>query len=132
MVEQLSVLDEGKTTVDVEVDTSGFQVKGWNILVQPISIGEKTKGGIYLPEKFKDDMSYLSNVCRVVQKGSLAYTQDMFKGEVWCEVGDFVMIPRNTGQKMMLKGVPVTIVGCDKVIAVVEDPATIDPKFNIG
>jgi co-chaperonin GroES (HSP10) len=129
---QLSILDDDKTDVTVEVDTSDIQIFGWNLLLQPVKIADTTKSGIILPDKFKDDISYLNNVCRVLKVGSLAYTQEMFKGEHWCKEGDFVLIPRNTGQKLLLKGVPVIIIGCDKVIASVTTPEVVDPKFNVA
>ena len=46
--------DEDERTPDVLPELPGFHV-----LVRPVSIKEKTKGGILLPNSTKDDMSYL-------------------------------------------------------------------------
>lgn len=132
MVQQQSIVDDETSSIDTEVDISGFNITGWNLLVQPITVEEKTKGGIFLPDKYKDDASYLSNICRVLMVGPTAYTQEKFQGETWCKEGDFVLVPKLVGQKLKLRGVPVTIVACDRVIAKVDDPKTIDPMFNMG
>jgi len=113
------------------VDTSGFNITGYNILVQPTKVDEKTKGGIYIPDEAKDDINYLNNICLVLALGPTAYTQEGFNGVPYCKVGDYVLIPKNSGTKILLRGVPVVLVACDRVLAVVDDPATIDPKFNI-
>ena len=39
---------------------------GYHILVRPVSIKEKTKGGILLPDSTRDDMAYLTTVGQVV------------------------------------------------------------------
>ena len=46
---------------------------GYHVLVRPTSIKEKTKGGILLPEKARDDIAYLTTVGRVLKVGTLAY-----------------------------------------------------------
>ena len=46
---------------------------GYHILIRPVAIREKTKGGILLPDKFKDDVKYLTTLGRVLKVGELAY-----------------------------------------------------------
>ena len=60
------------------------ELPGFHVLVRPVSIKEKTKGGILLPDSTKEDMSYLTTVGRVVSLGDLAYQdKDKFpKGEL--------------------------------------------------
>ena len=50
-------------------------IPGYHVLIRPVAIREKTKGGILLPSKFKDDAQYLTTVGRVV-KACLLYTSD--------------------------------------------------------
>jgi len=129
----LTILDETKTKMsEGPVDFSGFNLQGWNILVQPTKVDEKTKGGIILPDEARDDVAYLNNVALVLAVGPMAYTQEAFKGVAWCKPGDYVLLPKNSGTKILLRGVPVLLIACDRVLAVIDDPATIDPKFNIG
>ena len=42
---------------------------GYHILIRPVAIREKTKGGILLPDKFKDDAKYLTTLGRVLKVG---------------------------------------------------------------
>jgi len=100
-------------------------------VVRPLHLEGKTKGGILLTQKLQDDAQYLMNVCKVLKMGSLCYTQEGFQGERWCEVGDYVLIPKLVGNKISYKGYPLTLVNCDRVLAVVKDPFTIDPNFNL-
>ena len=61
------------------------ELPGYHVLVRPISIKEKTKGGILLPDAVKDDMSYLTTVGRVLKIGDLAYQDiDKFPNGPWC------------------------------------------------
>lgn len=134
MLEQ-SIVNTEKSSVNdpiLKPDELGFKITGHNLVLQPVEVEEVTKSGIILTAQTIDDVKYLNNVCRVVQKGSLAYTQDAFKGEVWCEVGDYVLIPKNSGQKFLLGGIPAIIISCDKVLATIDDPAVVDPRYNLG
>ena len=38
------------------------ELPGFHILVRPVSIKEKSKGGILIPDSTKDDMAYLTTV----------------------------------------------------------------------
>ena len=55
------ISDEDKLNPDVLPDLPGY-----HILVRPVSIKEKTKGGILLPNSTKEDMAYLTTVGEVV------------------------------------------------------------------
>ena len=45
---------------------------GFHVLVRPVSVKSVTKGGIFIPDSTKDDMSYLTTVAQVLQLGDLA------------------------------------------------------------
>jgi co-chaperonin GroES (HSP10) len=139
MVQSLNATDEETTEItQPDPDTSGFKLVGHNLLLKPVHIAAKTKGGLLLANKTQHDLSYLINICKVLEVGPTAYTQELFKHpetqEVipWCAKGDYVLIPRLGGQKIKFKGTPLTIISCDRVIAVLENPADIDPNFNIS
>ena len=55
------------------------ELPGYHVLVRPISIKEKTKGGILLPDAVKDDMAYLTTVGRVLKIGDLLRTYVIYK-----------------------------------------------------
>ena len=49
------------------------ELPGYHVLVRPVTIKAKTKGGIILPERARDDIAYLTTVGRVLKVGTLAY-----------------------------------------------------------
>jgi co-chaperonin GroES (HSP10) len=93
----------------------------------------KTKGSILLPDSFRDDMNYLTTVGRVVAVGDLAYAdKDKFPTGPWCQTGDFVCYGKMNGQKIRYKGVNMILLYDDQVVMRLENPADIDPMFNIA
>lgn len=114
-------------------DTNGFRIMGHNLLLRALHVEGKTKGGIILSSKTSHDISYLMNVCKVLKVGPTAYTQEIFKDSgPYCKEGDYILIPRLSGQKVKFKGVPLTILACDKVLAVIDNPMDIDSHFNLS
>ena len=63
--------------IDIEDEVSDPttlpEMPGFHVLVRPASVKNKTKGGIFIPDSTKDDMSYLTTVGRVIALGDLAY-----------------------------------------------------------
>ena len=109
------------------------ELPGYHVLVRPISIKEKTKGGILLPNSTREDMSYLTTVGEVVALGDLAYhDMEKFSTGPWCEVGDYVCYGKHTGQKIKYKGLKYILLFDDQVIMKVESPNTLDPTFNLS
>ena len=116
------------------------ELPGYHVLVRPISVKEKTKGGILLPDAVKDDMSYLTTVGRVIKVGHsislhfdpTAYQDiDKFPNGPWCEVNDYICYGKHAGQKLFYKGVKLLLLFDDQVIMKVEDPTHLDPTFNL-
>ena len=107
-------------------------VPGYHILVRPLSITTKTKGGIIMPDKFKDDIQYLTTVGRVAKVGSLAYKdKGKFPSGSWCSEGDYVCYGKHTGQKFIYQGIRYLLIYDDQVIMTIEDPADIDPMYSL-
>jgi co-chaperonin GroES (HSP10) len=134
MIEQLSHANSETTSWDTpDPDITGFEITGHRLLLRPVHVEGKTKSGLILAKKTQHDLSYLMNVCKVLKVGPTAYTQEMFeKTGPWCKVGDFVMIPKLGGQKIKFKGVPLTMISCDQVLAIIEKPEDVDCSFNIS
>lgn len=106
---------------------------GFHIIVRPVSIREKTKGGIYLPDKVKDDISYLTTIGRVLKIGDLAYKDETkFPNGKWCDVGDYVCYGKHTGQKFVYKGIKLLLIYDDQVIMKVDDPKHLDTTYNLS
>ena len=89
---------ENEEKADPEVLPS---LPGYHILVRPVSVKNKTKGGLLLPDSVKDDVAYLTTVGKVLSIGDLAYKdEDKFPNGKWCDVGDYVCYARHAGQKL--------------------------------
>ena len=109
------------------------ELPGYHVLIRPVSIKEKTKGGILLLNSTKEDMAYLTTVGEVVALGDLAYNdKDKFPKGPWCSVGDFVCYGKHAGQKIKYKSLKYILLFDDQVIMKVESPKTLDPTFNLS
>ncbi len=119
--------EEDESTPDVLPELPCFHV-----LVRPVSIKEKTKGGILLPNSTKDDMSYLTTIGEVIKIGDLAYNdKDKFPKGPWCKLGDYICYAKHAGQKIQYKNVKMILLYDDQVIMKVQDPKFLDPTFNL-
>ena len=108
------------------------ELPGYHILIRPISIKSKTKGGILLPDSTREDISYLTTVGRVLKLGNLAYQdQDKFPNGSWCQENDYIAYGKHAGQKLFYKGIRLLLLFDDQVIMKVEDPTDLDPTFNL-
>ena len=120
--------EEDEATPDVLPELPGFHV-----LVRPVSVKEKTKGGILIPNSTKEDMSYLTTVGKVIKIGNLAYNDtDKFPKGPWCKEGDYICYAKHAGQKIQYKEVKMILLYDDQVIMKVEDPKYLDPTFNLS
>ena len=127
-------------------------VTGLNILVRPVPIREKSKGGILLPDVVRDDAAYLNTVGRVLSVGPLAYSHDDFVKpgskqpvldeehctyvvpfgirEPWCKIGDYVVYGKNIGRKFFYKSVKLLLIEDRDVLMVVTDPEWLNPNLK--
>ena len=106
---------------------------GYHILVRPVSIKSKTKGGLLLPDSVKDDVAYLTTVGKVLSVGDLAYKdEDKFPNGKWCDVGDYVCYARHAGQKLYYKGVRLLLLFDDQVMMKVDEPTNLDMTYNLA
>ena len=104
------------------------ELPGYHVLVRPVSVKSKTKGGIFIPDSTRDDMSYLTTVGRVVSVGDLAYMdKDKFPNGAWCKKDDWIIITKYAGARLSIDGGELRIINDDEVLAVVEDPRDILP-----
>ena len=109
------------------------ELPGYHVLVKPVSIKKKTKGGIILPDSTKDDISYLTTVGKVLKLGKLAYDDKAkFPLGSWCEEGDYVAYGKLIGQKFVYKGVKLLLLFDDQIIMKVDNPSSLDPTFNLS
>ena len=104
----------------------------YHVLVRPVSVKAKTKGGLIIPDATKSDIAYLTTVGRVLKVGDMAYMdKDKFPTGKWCKVGDYVGYGKHAGIKMKYKGVQMILLYDDQIVMRVDDPAELDPTFNL-
>jgi co-chaperonin GroES (HSP10) len=113
------------------------QIPGPTILVRPVSVKKKTKGGILIPDALQDDMSYLTTVGKVLAVGETAYkeshtTDSRFPNGAWCKVGDYVTYDKNVGTKLYYKGIQLISMYDDAIRMVVEDPKELDLTYDLS
>lgn len=97
-------------------------VKGYRVLVRPLGVKDKTKGGIILPDQTKEDANYLNTIGRVVAIGPLAWKRPDYEIEgPWCAIGDYVLFPKFGGGRIIYGGVKYVLINDDEVQAVVPD-----------
>lgn len=80
---------------------------GARVLCQLLSAKPKSAGGIILVEETKETEQWNLQVARVLALGPIAFcnreTGLPWREGVWCEPGDFVIIPRWGGQRRTVK-----------------------------
>ena len=109
------------------------EIPGYHVLVRPVSIKTKPKGGIILPEKARDDIAYLTTVGRVLKVGTLAYEdKDKFLGGAWCKEGDYVCYQKLVGTKFVYKGVKLLLIFDDQVLMKIDNPEDLDTTLVLG
>ena len=124
--------DDWVSDADLPDPTPLPEVPGYKILVRPVAIRTKTKGGIILTASTSDDLKYLTTVGRVLSVGKSAYQDtSRYPAGPWCKVGDIVVYGRNSGTKFLYKGVRVLLLYEDQVEMVLQNAADIDPMYNI-
>ena len=104
----------------------------FHILVRPVTAKKKTKGGIIIPNKLQDDLSYLTTVGRVLKTGSLSYgDESKFPNGPWCKEGDYVCYGKLTGTKFVYQGVKMLLIYDDQVLMTIKDPSVLDTSINL-
>lgn len=84
------------------INTSGYKVPEFRILVALEEIEEKTKGGIIIPDQVKEEMQAAKTLATIVDIGEKAFDQGTDRE--WKKkpkVGDKVLIPSYEGYRLI-------------------------------
>jgi len=127
--------DMGSTTKKSVDETNVADIKdelptpsGWRLLVLPFTPKEKSKGGILIAQETLDKYRIAVNCGYVIKMGPLAYKdKEKFESGPWCKEGDWVIITKYAGSRLMIDGGELRIINEDEVQAVVDDPRDILP-----
>ncbi len=100
---------------------------GWNILIRPYPVKEKTTGGIILSSGDIDFMNHTTNVGRVVLVGQSCWNRSQHKDsegnfKPWVEVGEFISYPRHKGAMRKFQGVSFVVLSDDDIMEKLPDP----------
>ena len=101
---------------------------GWKIVLFPLKLERKTSGGLHLTDETIEQAQVSTNVCKVLKIGDLAYKdKTRYPTGPWCNEGDWVIITKYAGSRLMIDGGELRIINEDEVQAVVDDPRDILP-----
>ena len=94
----------------------------WRVMVMPLEVQEKTKGGIYLPDVAKEIGSHNTFIGRLVALGPAAYKHRRYREcgltpKDFPQVGDLVLYSRSTPMRIEFKGVKLLVMNDDHIIA---------------
>jgi chaperonin GroES len=96
--------------------------QGDRVLIQIIEPGERTAGGLYIPEKARDNQRDAIQA-RVLAVGPGRVTEFGARLEVTVREGDVVLIPRIAGAAVEHEGgTKMRLIQCVEILATVEEP----------
>jgi len=94
---------DGETIPDNELP----RPTGWQVLLAPVTITEKSSGGIIIQADTRKAQESVRFISKVLAVGPLAYTGDKFKEhpdqtniEPWCKVGDVISTGQYAGSQI--------------------------------
>jgi len=104
------------------------QPSGWRMVLFPLKLEGKTKGGVLLTDETVTESQVTTNICKVLRMGPECYKdKEKFPSGPWCKEGDWVLITRYAGSRIRIDGGELRIINDDEILAVVDDPRDILP-----
>ena len=101
---------------------------GWRMVLFPLKLKEKTKGGLLLTDETVEQSQITTNICKILKMGDLCYKdKSKFPTGPWCKEGDWVLITRYAGSRIRIDGGELRIINDDEILAKVDDPRDILP-----
>ena len=91
----------------------GFQLMGNRVLMAIYEMPEKTKSGLFIPDKSRDENLHQGKAALIVALGPTAFVSDErvhFNEEEILKVGDFVMGFVSHGLRCSINGYPCRII----------------------
>ena len=104
------------------------QPSGWRMVLFPLKLQGKTKGGVLLTDDTVTESQVTTNICKVLKMGPECYKdKEKFPSGPWGKEGDWVLITRYAGSRIRIDGGELRIINDDEILAVVDDPRDILP-----
>ena len=112
--------------VDLEERRKASQLPqpcGYQLLVALSSQEEKTEGGVYVPDEWREREESAGIAAMVLRKGADAFTDESrFPSGAFCKEGDWVIMKAYSGFRVEIHGQQFRLINDDCVRAVIEDP----------
>ena len=105
------------TEDSVPTPTKVPQPVGYRILIRPRGAIEKTKGGIILTDRNREEQAYLNSVGQVIAMGPDCYSD---RKKPWCKINDWIIYGRYAGAKISVQKVKMVIINDDEILATLE------------
>jgi len=105
------------TEDSIPTPTKVPQPVGYRILIRPRGAIEKTKGGIILTDRNREEQAYLNSVGQVIAMGPECYSD---RKKPWCKINDWVIYGRYAGAKISVQKVKMVIINDDEILATLE------------
>lgn len=90
--------------------------------LKTIKRDDGTEVTLYLPDVVRAEDKYSSCVALVCGLGPDAYQGEKFNGQRWCDVGDWIVVPRYEMTAISFRGVAMGMLPDDRVMAVITGP----------
>jgi co-chaperonin GroES (HSP10) len=104
------------------------KIARFNVLVRPLEVAKKSKGGIILADTTKEAVHYLQTCGRVVAMGPDCFPEGSTKS---CEVGDVIVWGRGRGVRLKYKGVTFVLLVDDEVLMTIPDATDLDENYAV-
>ena len=102
------------------------ELPGYHVLVRPISIKEKTKGGIIIAQESLEKLRIATNCGYVIKLGPLAYhDKEKYPTGPWCKKGEWVIFARYAGSRLPIEGGEVRLLNDDEVLGTIDNPESV-------
>ena len=99
-------------------DPTGFQ-----LLIALPEQDEKTEGGVYVPDDFRQREETASITGMVLKMGPDAFVDvSRFPNGPYCKKGDWIIMQAYTGTRVSIHGKEFRLINDDCVKAIIEDP----------
>jgi len=112
-----------------------IRAKGHFIVVLPY-VRPSEADGVMLPDSLRHEDVHHSVAAKVIDIGPIAYTDQEISGGIsWCEIGDWVFIPRVAGTRVALRNpdgsdTVLRIIRENDIIATIKDPSEWEIRIN--
>jgi len=91
------------------------QPSGWRMVLFPLKLQGKTKGGVLLTDDTVTESQVTTNICKVLKMGPECYKdKEKFPSGPWCKEGDWVLITRYAGSRIRIDGGELRIINEDR------------------